>query len=78
MVSMIEYPQLHHRSTYTKFHCPKTTLLAVHIYIVRAMSTQQLTCVCLLDLYATFDTIDRFILLERLSIWFGFSGTVLS
>ena len=66
------------QSAYTKFHSTETTLLAVHDHIIRAISQQQVTCLCLLDLSAAFDTIDHSILLERLSSWFGISGIVLS
>ena len=66
------------QSAYTNYHSTETTLLAVHDHIIRAISQQQITCLCLLDLSAAFDTIDHSILIERLSSWFGMSGTVLN
>ena len=66
------------QSAYTKYHSTETTLLAVHDHVIRAISQQQITCLCLLDLSAAFDTIDHSILIERLSSWFGISGTVLN
>jgi hypothetical protein len=66
------------QSAYTKFHSTETALLAVHDQLIRANSQQQVSCLCLLDLSAAFDTIDHSILLERLSSWFGISGTVLA
>ena len=45
------------QSAYTKFNSTETTLLAVHDHIIRAMSQQQVTGLCLLDLSAAFDTI---------------------
>ena len=47
------------QSAYVKSHSTETTLLSVHDYIIRAMSLQQITCLCLLDLSAAFDTIDH-------------------
>ena len=44
-------------------------------HIIRAMSQQQVTGLCLLDLSATFVTIDYTILLHRLKSWFGFTDT---
>ena len=66
------------QSAYTKFNSTETTLLAVHDHIIRAMSQQQVTSLCLLDLSAAFDTIDHTILLHRLKILVGFTDTVLS
>ena len=66
------------QSAYTKFNSTETTLLAVHDHIIKAMSQQQVTGLCLLDLSAAFDTIGHSILLHRLETWFGFTETVLS
>ena len=67
-----------YQSAYTKFHSTETTLLSVHDFIIRAMSKQQVTGLCLLDLSAAFDTIDHSILLHRLKTWFGISNIALS
>ena len=67
-----------YQSAYTKFYSTESALLAVHDHVIRAMSEQKVTALCLLDLSAAFDTIDHSILLTRLSTWFGFHGTVLS
>jgi hypothetical protein len=66
------------QSAYTKHHSTESTLLAVHDHIIKAMSQQKVTALCLLDLSAAFDTIDHSILLHRLSSWFGLNGKVLS
>jgi Reverse transcriptase (RNA-dependent DNA polymerase) len=65
-------------SAYTKLHSTETVLLAVHDYLIRASSQQQVSCLRLLDLSAAIDTIDHSILLEHLSSWFGVSGTALN
>ena len=67
-----------HQSAYTKHRSTETVLLSVCNTITNAMSSQQLTGLCMLDLSAAFDTIDHNILLERLSSWFGIRGCVLS
>ena len=67
-----------HQSAYTKNRSTETVLLSVCNCITNAMSTQRITGLCMLDLSAAFDTIDHDILLERLSLWFGIRGSVLS
>jgi Reverse transcriptase (RNA-dependent DNA polymerase) len=62
----------------TKYHSIETILLAVHYHTIRAINQRQNTCLCLIDLSTAFDTIDHSILTERLSSWFGISGTVLN
>jgi hypothetical protein len=54
------------QSAYIKFNSTETALLSLHDHIIKAMGQQQITCLCLLDLSAAFDTIDHSILLERL------------
>ena len=56
----------------------KQLLLSLYDHLIRATSRQQVTCLCLLDLSAAFDTIDHTILLKRLTQWFGFTDTALS
>ena len=66
------------QSAYTKFHSTESTLLAIHDYIIKSMSNQKVTALCLLDLSAAFDTIDHSILIHRLSTWFGLHDLTLS
>ena len=66
------------QSAYTKYHSTESTLLAVHDHIIKAMSQQNVSALCLLDLSAAFDTIDHSILLHRLSSWFGLIRKALS
>jgi len=66
------------QSAYKQFHSTKTALLKVQNDIALNMDTGKITAVTLLDLSAAFDTIDYSILLDRLSDWYGISGTALT
>jgi len=66
------------QSAYRKFHSTEKVLLSLHDHLIHAVGQQHVTCLCLLDLSAAFDTTDHTILLERLSQWFGVHGTVLT
>ena len=65
------------QSVYTKFYPTQTTLLSLHDHLSNAISMQQVSCLCLLDLSAAFDTLDHSILLHSLSTWFGISSVSL-
>src|SRR6218665_2100784 len=66
-----------HQSGFTKRHSTETLLTSLYNKLVSAISLQQVSCLCLLDISAVFDTIDHNILLKRLSTWFGFTDTIL-
>src|SRR6218665_2224432 len=66
-----------HQSGFTKHHSTGTLLVSLYKKVVSAVSHQQVSCLCLLDISAAFDTIDHSIFLQRLSSWFGVSGTAL-
>jgi len=59
------------QSAYTKHPSTESTLFSIHDHIIKAMSQQKITALCLLDLSAAFDTIDHFILVHHLSSWFA-------
>ena len=61
-----------------KHHSTETALLYIHDHLVSAIGSQKISCLCLLDLSAAFDTTDHDILITRLSSWFGIHGPVLS
>jgi len=67
-----------HQSAYIKNHSTETVLLSLYDKLITAIDKKQVTCLCLLDLSAAFDTIDHSILITRLSDWFGITGTALS
>ena len=67
-----------HQSVYCKHHSTKTALLYIHDHLISAVASQKVSCLCLLDLSAAFNTIDRGILITRLSSWFGIHGSVFS
>jgi len=53
-------------------------LLYVHGHLINAIGSQKVSCLCLLDLSAAFDTIDHNISISCLSSWFGIHSFVLS
>ena len=64
------------QSAYKQFYSTETALLKVHNAVALNMDKGKVTA--LLDLSAAFDTIDHNILIKRLSVWYGISGTALS
>ena len=65
------------QSAYRDGHSTETALLKVQNDILNAMDNQQVTLLVLLDLSAAFDTVDHTILLKRLEVMYGISGTAL-
>jgi len=55
----------------------QTALRCIYDYLINAIGSQKVSCLCLLDLSAAFDTIDHNIIITRLSSWFGIHGSVL-
>jgi len=67
-----------HQSAYRRHYSTETSLLYIHDHLITAIGSQKLSCLCLLDLSAAFDTTDHDILLTWLSSWFGIHGSVLN
>jgi len=67
-----------HQSAYCKHHSTETALSYIHDYHINAIGSHKVSCLCLLDLSAAFDTIDHDILISHLSSWFGLHGSVLN
>ena len=67
-----------HQSAYCEHHSTETALLYIHDYLISAVGSQKISCLCLLDLSAAFNTIDHDTLITRLSSWFDIRGSVLS
>ena len=66
------------QSAYKSGHSTETALLQIKNDIHLGLAHGKCTALVLLDLSAAFDTIDHTGLIECLSSWFGFSGTVLN
>ena len=49
-----------YQPVYSKNHCTETTLLSLHDHLSNAIAHQQVSCLCLLDLSAAFDTLDHY------------------
>jgi hypothetical protein len=69
------YPIL--QSAYRTGHSTETALLKVHNDIMCSMDQQRVSLLVLLDLSAAFDTVDHQVLLRRLEVSFGITGTAL-
>ena len=67
-----------YQSAYRKFHSTKKALLKIHSDILPSLDAGRVTALTLLDLSATFDTIDHTILISRLDDWFGITGKALN
>jgi len=69
-----------HQSAYCKHHSTETALLYIHVHdhLINAIGWRKISCLCLFDLSAAFDTIDHNILLTRLSSWFVIHGSALN
>ena len=65
------------QSAYKSYHSTETALLKVKADILKAMDNQEVICLVLLDLSATFDTVDHKILLNGLENHFGIKGMAL-
>ena len=65
------------QSAYRSCHSTETALLKVKADILKVMDNQEVTCLVLLDLPATFDMVDHKILLNQLENHFGIKGMAL-
>ena len=66
-----------YQSAYRQGHSTETALLKVEDGILAFMDNQEVMCLVLLDLSASFDTILHLLLLNRLQYRFGFTDTIL-
>ena len=65
------------QSAYRTKHSTETALLRVREEILKCMDKGEIVCLLLLDLSATFDTIDKTVLLNHVKYRFGYGGKVL-
>lgn len=66
------------QSAYKMFHSVETALLKIQNDLLLSVDKRQVSALVLLDLSAAFDTVDHHILLSRLKLNFGISGSALS
>ena len=66
------------QSAYRSFQSTESTALKIHNDIISSIDNGEVTALILLDLSATFDTVDHSILLSHLKNWFGFEDSCLS
>ena len=66
------------QSAYKEFQSTETALLKLHNDVTLNIDKGKVTTLTLLDLSAAFATIDHGILIKRLSLWYGISGTTLN
>ena len=66
------------QSAYRSGYSMETALLKVHDDMLRALDNQEVMCLVLLDLSATFDMVDHVILLRHLESNFGITDTALA
>ena len=65
------------QSAYKSYHSTETALRKVKADILKAMDNQEVTCLALLNLSATFDMVDHKILPNQLENHFGIKGMAL-
>ena len=65
------------QSAYRHYHSTETALLRIQNDLLLSINEQKVSALVLLDLSAAFDTIDHTILLNRLSSFYGISGSAL-
>src|SRR6218665_1752377 len=68
-------PGIQSLSGFRKGHSTETLLLRLLSDVYAAIDSSQLTLLALFDVSAAFDTVDHEILLKRLNVSFGLSGT---
>jgi len=65
------------QSAYRQFHSTETAIMKAYNDLLLAADEGQVSALCLLDLTAAFDSVDRDLLLLRLERQFGLRGSVL-
>ena len=65
------------QSAYKQFYSTVIALLKVHNDVTLDIDKGKVTALTLLDLSAAFDTIDHNMLIKRMSMWHGITGTAL-